>query len=110
MTSVPTCSAARGRRAPDPSSSRPPQPMEALRRDPQRATPTLETHMAVHHSLQSVAAALRALVGETSFPSITTRVLLRTGVNLRAPRPDQLGDAGTVRTVVGALKDLGYAV
>ncbi|PWJ48833.1 hypothetical protein SAMN06264364_12835 [Quadrisphaera granulorum] len=66
--------------------------------------------MAVHLSLETVATALRALVGETAFPSITTRVLLRTGVNLRSPRPDQLANAGAVSTVVGALSELGYRV
>lgn len=43
-----------------------------------------------------------------SLGAVLTRVMLRTGVNLRDPRPDQVRDAALVTKVVGVLADLGH--
>lgn len=40
--------------------------------------------------------------------TICTRVALRTGVDLRSPRPEQVADAAIVRSVLAALSDLGF--
>ena len=39
---------------------------------------------------------------------ICTRVMLRTGVNIKEPRPDQVRDAALVTKVLGALADMGH--
>ncbi len=39
---------------------------------------------------------------------ICTRVMLRTGVDLPAPRPDQLTDPTPVGKVVAALSEVGF--
>jgi hypothetical protein len=41
---------------------------------------------------------------------ITTRVMLETGVNLKAVRPDQDHDQATVAKVLAVIEDMGVAV
>lgn len=48
------------------------------------------------------------LQNAASLGAVTTRVLLRTGVNLRKPTPQQDGDATAVEKVRSALADMGY--
>jgi hypothetical protein len=43
------------------------------------------------------------------FTAVSTRVLLRTGVSLREPRPDQDRDPALVTKVRDALAEMGYA-
>lgn len=50
----------------------------------------------------------RHLNNTASFSSVSTRVLLRTGVNLRAPKPEQIKDAAAVSKVAAALTEMGY--
>jgi len=45
-----------------------------------------------------------------SLGPIVTRVLLRTGVSLRSPRPDQAKDPVAVAKVVAVLTELGYSL
>jgi hypothetical protein len=46
--------------------------------------------------------------GSLALGPICTRVMLRTGVNLKDPRPDQLRDAALVAKIVAALADMGH--
>ena len=48
------------------------------------------------------------LANPTGFGAVSVRVLLRTGVNLRSPRPEQIHDAVLVSRVRDALADMGY--
>jgi len=50
------------------------------------------------------------LQNPVSFTAISTRVLLRTGVNLRKPTPVQDGDGPSVEKVRVALAEMGYRV
>lgn len=59
-------------------------------------------------NLDEVAATLLSSVGQAVFGPVSTRVLLRTGVSLRSPRPDQLADPAAVAKVVSTLADMGY--
>jgi hypothetical protein len=45
-----------------------------------------------------------------SLGAISTRVLLRTGVNLRKPTPQQDTDGTCVEKVRTALSDMGFAI
>ncbi len=45
---------------------------------------------------------------DPSLGPICTRVMLRTGVDLRAPRPDQVSDPAPVGKVVAALSEMGF--
>jgi hypothetical protein len=58
--------------------------------------------------LDEVAVALQSTVGPASFGPLASRVLLRTGVSLRKPRPDQLTDPAAVAKVIAALAAMGY--
>lgn len=60
--------------------------------------------------LDEVATSLQSSVGPAVFGPLASRVLLRTGVSLRKPRPDQLTDPVAVAKVVAALADMGYRV
>ncbi|HEY8718775.1 hypothetical protein [Pengzhenrongella sp.] len=65
--------------------------------------------MSSFRALDQVASALLSSVGsEVSFRSVSTRVLLRTGVNLRMPKPTQASDPVAIGKVVSALTDMGY--
>jgi hypothetical protein len=64
--------------------------------------------MSSFQGLNEVAATLRSTVGEAVFGPVSTRVLLRTGVNLRKPRPDQIKDPVALGKVLTALLDMGY--
>jgi hypothetical protein len=50
----------------------------------------------------------RHLNNPASFKAISTRVLLRTAVNLREPKPAQNQDTELVKKVAGALAEMGY--
>jgi hypothetical protein len=41
---------------------------------------------------------------------ISTRIALRTGVSIRAPRPDQLRDTALIQKVVAVLAEMGYVL
>lgn len=59
-------------------------------------------------TLVEVSEALESTVGHATFGPLASRVLLRTGVSLRKPRPDQLTDPEAVSKVIQALSDMGY--
>ena len=50
----------------------------------------------------------RQLNNPASVRAVSTRVLLRTGVNMREPKPAQNQDAELVKKVAGALAEMGY--
>ena len=62
------------------------------------------------HSLDDVRVALPAKLGAQglSMGPISTRVLLRTGASLKAPRADQNSDPVVVAKVIAALIEMGY--
>ena len=61
-------------------------------------------------TLDEVLANLRRQLGnDLSLGPVCTRVMLRTGVNLRSPRPDQVGDGALLSKVVSTLGEMGYA-
>ncbi|MEV8508658.1 hypothetical protein AB0368_28055 [Actinoplanes sp. NPDC051475] len=61
-------------------------------------------------TISALAAGLeRQLNNTASFMAVSTRVLLRTGVSLREPKPAQNSDAGAVTKVRAALADMGYS-
>ena len=67
--------------------------------------------MSTFRALGDVADALQSSVkSDSSFRSVSTRVLLRTGVNLREPRPEQVKDPVAFGKVTTALADMGYAL
>jgi hypothetical protein len=60
-------------------------------------------------NLTSVADRLREqLANPAGFGAVSVRVLLRTGVNLRSPRPEQINDSVLVARVRDALAEMGY--
>ena len=60
-------------------------------------------------TLDDVQRALRSRVGnDDALKLVTTRVFLRTGVNLRQVRPEQNADAALVTRVLGALVAFGH--
>ena len=60
-------------------------------------------------TLDDVQRALRTRVGnDDALKLVTTRVFLRTGVNLKQVRPDQNADAAVVTKVIGALAAFGH--
>lgn len=73
-----------------------------------RVLPSLEEPMSSLQNLTEVSTALESTVGPAVFGPLASRVLLRTGVSLRKPRPDQLTDPAAVSKVVHALADMGY--
>ena len=77
-------------------------------RYPTRVALALGETMTSLRDLDEVAATLLSCVGPAVFGPLSTRVLLRTGVNLRSPRPDQKSDATSVDKVVATLGDMGY--
>jgi hypothetical protein len=50
----------------------------------------------------------RELGNPISLGPVVTRVLLRTGVNIRTPKPEQITDTAVVAKVSAALAELGY--
>lgn len=48
------------------------------------------------------------LGGPMTLGPVITRVLLRTGVNLRTPRLDQVRDKAVVHRVLTVLREMGY--
>lgn len=61
-------------------------------------------------SLSDVTRQLEQQLNPVSFKGLATRVLLRTGVALRPPRPDQDRDPVSIRAVMDALDDMGIRV
>ena len=62
-------------------------------------------------TLDDVHRALRARVGsDDALKLVTTRVFLRTGVNLRQVRPEQNADTALVSKVIGALDAFGHSL
>lgn len=62
-------------------------------------------------SLDDVLVSLkRQVTSDLALGPLCTRVMLRTGVNLRAPRPDQQGDGALVGKVLATLSEMGYAL
>lgn len=47
---------------------------------------------------------------ELTLGPVCTRVMLRTGMNLREPRPDQATDADLLDRVIATLAEMGYRV
>lgn len=67
--------------------------------------------MATFKTLGEVSTALhRSVPADSSFRSISTRILLRTGVNLREPRPDQSANPVAIAAVVAALVSMGFTL
>ena len=62
-------------------------------------------------TLDDVHRALRARVGsDDAMKLVTTRVFLRTGVNLKQFRPEQNANAAVVTKVIGALAAVGHSL
>jgi hypothetical protein len=62
-------------------------------------------------TLDDVLASLRRqLATDVSLGPVCTRVMLRTGVNLRSPRPDQVDDGALLTRVLATLGEMGYVV
>ena len=62
-------------------------------------------------TVSAVAARLEQQLGNRgSFMAVSTRVFLRTGVNLRDPKPGQESDGAVVTKVRSALADMGYKI
>lgn len=61
-------------------------------------------------TLDDVREALNIHLGAkaASLGPISTRVLMRTGANIKTPRPDQNADAALISKVVAALAEMGY--
>jgi hypothetical protein len=50
----------------------------------------------------------RQLSNPASFRAIVTRVLLRTGTNIREPKPDQNHDKAMLKKATDVLIEMGY--
>lgn len=62
-------------------------------------------------SLTDLAERLEKQVGNPAgFMAVSTRVLLRTGVNLRAPKPEQNTDGEVLARIQAVLAEMGYRV
>ena len=62
-------------------------------------------------TLDDVQRALRTRVGsDDAMKLVTTRVFLRTGVNLKQIRPDQNANDAVVMKVIGALAAVGHSL
>jgi len=62
-------------------------------------------------SLADLAARLEKKIGNAASTSaISTRLILRTGINLRQPRPEHANDPAVVEKLRAALADMGYAL
>jgi hypothetical protein len=62
-------------------------------------------------SLDDVQRALRERIGsDDAMKLVTTRVFLRTGVNLKQVKPEQNADAAVIAKVVGALAAFGHSL
>ena len=60
-------------------------------------------------SLSDLAGRLEQQVGNpASYRAVLTRVLLRTGVNVREPKPGQNDDQALVAKAAAALTEMGY--
>ena len=62
-------------------------------------------------TLDDVQRALRERIGsDDAMKLVTTRVFLRTGVNLKQVKPEQNADAAVIAKVVGALAAFGHSL
>jgi hypothetical protein len=60
-------------------------------------------------SLDDALKGLKAKVpNDLALAPVCVRLMLRTGVNLRAPRADQLADKGLLSKVIASLSEMGY--
>jgi hypothetical protein len=62
-------------------------------------------------SLEEILVLLRTkhLAGnELKLAPVCTRVMLRTGVSLKSPRPEQVHDPALIAKVLGCLSEMGY--
>jgi hemoglobin-like flavoprotein len=94
---------------PPPSSS----PSQASKPLPARAVPAAPALRTGPDTLDDVLELLhvRYFAGnERALGAILTRVALRTGADLRAPRPDQRADPAVVANVVAVLQVMGYVL
>ncbi len=67
--------------------------------------------MPMMKSLEDIKREVRGLTGDdVRFSLVNVRVMLRTGVNLKAIKETQNVDTRAVRQVVSALADLGYVL
>ena len=61
--------------------------------------------------LSAITAALQQRIPDPgAFAFVNTRLVLRTGVNLNAIRPEDNGDKVRVQRVLTALRDMGFAL
>ena len=58
--------------------------------------------------LSQLSLRLQQVVGDAHFAFINTRVVLRTGVNLRQVHPSQEDDEGLLERVKQVLREMGY--
>jgi hypothetical protein len=63
-------------------------------------------------TLQDVSIKLLDALGgnETMFSCVASRIILRSGVNLKGPRPDQISDPQCVAKVLDAISQMGYTL
>lgn len=64
-------------------------------------------------SLEEILGLLRTkhLAGnDLKLAPVCTRVMLRTGVSLKSPRPEQMHDPATIEKVLSCLSEMGYPV
>lgn len=75
-----------------------------------RRPPTVHQHAEPRlQTLDDVQRALRERVGsDDAMKLVTTRVFLRTGVNLKQVKPEQNADVAVVTKVIGALAAFGH--
>lgn len=57
---------------------------------------------------QVLAELIKEVGSEFLAAPVLTRVVLRTGVNLKQPRPDQRNDRAAIENVVAVLNEMGY--
>jgi hypothetical protein len=62
-------------------------------------------------SLEEVLTRLKTKVpNDLALAPVCTRVMLRTGVNLRSPRDDQRADGALIGKVLASLTEMGYTL
>jgi len=61
-------------------------------------------------TLTAIRDTLRQSQTDMQLSLINSRLIMRTGVNLKEPKAEQNGDAATVKKVTDALSSMGIAV
>lgn len=80
-----------------------------MRTQTSRAFPLKVELVGGHKSLDQVRAALLAqLSDEGKLSLLNARLILRTGINLIQPKPNQVHDAAGVSKVLFALREMGF--